>query len=500
MKKGSVTIFLSLLLPVLIIFVFTLIETSRIEGLRYMARSAGDAAIDSLFAAYNRNLFDTYGLLFFDGGYSRSLPNYEKMETEFSDNLWANLSNGSYFNGGSLFPTDVGKAKVADMVTATDYNGEIFIRAALDYFEYEAIGDVVSAISEIVTLSEKGQEEKTKAEEKKCELKETDWSAHEGEETEEEAADGDSEKLPEVDPELLAENVSESIIGGAEKVNAGGVYNLILCGTPLSGEVLDISDLPSHMKIDTTTLNPEANFFTEEGKKAIFDEYLFSVFSDYTEQKNRNGFQYELEYLLYGNPEDAENVRAAMRELLGIREGINLLYLVTSEKRTEAKALSLAMVGWTGNPLIEELTTASLLAAWAYAEAILDVRELMLGEKVPAVKTNETWNISLKNVATLFSGGAISARKSNEGLSYEDYLRILLFTRDISQSAYRAMDLIQYRLRFVCPEFLMMNQIYALEMKVNFSARELFTLFPLVRGNRLYMYQYEWTQRFTKAY
>ena len=139
MKKGNITVFLAMTLPLVLALLFSLIETARIAGVRPAAKAAGDAAVNSLFAAFNRTVFDEYGLLFFDGGYGNGLVQFDGVEAEFEDCFYDNKVSGSLL-GGSFFPMEIDEAHVTNIVTATDYNGEILIRSALDFFKYDAAG------------------------------------------------------------------------------------------------------------------------------------------------------------------------------------------------------------------------------------------------------------------------------------------------------------------------------------------------------------------------
>ena len=51
---------------------------------------------------------------------------------------------------------------------------------------------------------------------------------------------------------------------------------------------------------------------------------------------------------------------------------------------------------YCGRAPVTTALTAALLAAWAYGESLLDVRILLAGGKVPAVKTKESFQLTLK--------------------------------------------------------------------------------------------------------
>lgn len=61
---GVITVFLSLILPVVLTVFATCLESARFEGLRLRGQLAADAAVQSVFAGYDRPLYERYGLLF----------------------------------------------------------------------------------------------------------------------------------------------------------------------------------------------------------------------------------------------------------------------------------------------------------------------------------------------------------------------------------------------------------------------------------------------------
>lgn len=163
MRKGSVTVFVALVFPVLMALLLSIAESARFGGVKLRAGDAGAAAMDSVMAGYNRTLFNRYGLLFYDGGFNEGLVNFQKIEDEFCEYFEANTEKRTIFGSGSLFPISLESAEVTELVTATDYNGEIFMRSALEFFKFDAVGELVEMIKEQVKALGKGDEAKSNA-------------------------------------------------------------------------------------------------------------------------------------------------------------------------------------------------------------------------------------------------------------------------------------------------------------------------------------------------
>lgn len=66
---------------------------------------------------------------------------------------------------------------------------------------------------------------------------------------------------------------------------------------------------------------------------------------------------------------------------------------------------------------------------WSFAESILDLRELFHGGRVPLTKTAATWQLSLENLPNLLEGLDSQRRDAKGGMSYEDYLQVLLLSK-----------------------------------------------------------------------
>ena len=123
--------------------------------------------------------------------------------------------------------------------------------------------------------------------------------------------------------------------------------------------------------------------FSSDGdwyERFLFDEFLYQHFTNYQTTKNdpNKALDYELEYIVSGKGSDRDNLKQVALDILGIREGMNFLYLISSgEKRNEAQALATAILA--PYPVAEVANVAlmmGILAAWAFAESVLDVRSL----------------------------------------------------------------------------------------------------------------------------
>lgn len=240
------------------------------------------------------------------------------------------------------------------------------------------------------------------------------------------------------------------------------------------------------------------NIITELTEKVIINEYIQKKFGCFTNKIEETKLDYEIEYILSGKNSDKDNLEHTIGKLLLIREGLNLIYLMQdSTKKAEAESLAIALVGFTGMYGVIKVTQFLILAAWAFIEAISDVRLLLEGEKIALFKNSGNWNISLERLKNFKKENIHKVKiKQKEGLTYQDYLRILLFLSKESERNYRVMDLIEENIRQKeGKSFSLDNCISYMEVKMKFTAEPLF--FKMGFNNKIDNYEIEGNSKYS---
>lgn len=234
-------------------------------------------------------------------------------------------------------------------------------------------------------------------------------------------------------------------------------------------------------------------------EKGLFVFYLADTFTNGRSEEQKN-FAYQQEYLLFGKQNSRSNLSAMAETLLVVREGLNLAFLLSNEKMgTTAKTAAYALVGATGLYPLVAVTRFLILAAWAFAESVYDLRQLFDGKKIPLWKTEANWKTSLGGLVSAESDASAETRELNVELSYEDYLKLLLFTRSTGTLCLRAMDVIQRETEVGQPGFLMEDCCGSAQATVSFSSPYRLITLPLVgagpgSGHRISVnssYQYQ---------
>ena len=495
MKKGVITVFLACAMALLLAFEMVVLESARTAGLRYLERQAGEAAAEGLLAGYNRPLFDTFGLLFYEGGCGQAELNTEAMEAAFRSIYEENRTPGPSLVGGSLFSLTTAAVTLTEVTAAPDYSGAVLIENALAYYPYEAAGSVLAMILEQLGLIEKGEAFRDDVE--TVENTEAFRDPAAGEPAAEAMAfshvpqrgiplllreedTGAESEVPDYDRERYDEAVENSPIGSAETVKAGGWLNLVIpSGKAISAITFDTALFPSEISVDDRP--PQGDTLVNPVKKALFNEYVLSMFSDYLGKKRAGGSAYEVEYILFGHSSERDNLSACLNRIMWIREAMNIAFLYSDAgKRETALAAAEVIAGWSGLPWLVAVTQAALIASWAYAEALLDTRTLLEGKRVPLLHNSGTWTLSLEGVTHFFSGGAVEKADTAGGMSYRDYLRVLLYCGNLSTTAYRTMDMIQYHFLPSNPYFRMANAVQSVSVRTTAVTTPLFSALPVV--------------------
>lgn len=281
---------------------------------------------------------------------------------------------------------------------------------------------------------------------------------------------------------LETEKDENSIIDYIDQIVEEGILGFIVEDpSALSEAAIQTENLPS-----VTSMNDpedEGDGISQEAGKIIYSEYLLSHFGNYLDPKENTGLQYELEYIISGKDTDKENLSSTATKIMLLREGCNFIYLLKDgEKRNEAYEMAMALVGFTGMPLLVTITQFLILGAWAMAESIVDVKNLLKGDEVSIIKSTSEWNLSLMGAKNLSSSTSSSGENKPGALNYQQYLRMIILMENKTKLYFRTMDIIQVNIcKNYNSDFRMADCISSAEINATYGAKPLFTIFPFVK-------------------
>lgn len=434
-QKGEITVFLSLVLTILISMLFTVIEAARTNAVQFQTECVADTAMQSVLAEYNRELLEQYDLFFSDIGYGTQESGYILLEQHIAEYMKDNfkIQESIYLPEiKDLLQISVESVAILEAEGMTDENGAVLERKAVDYM-LDRYG--LLDISKIVLHSDAAVQKRLLTNDME-EKRRKNEKAIDDVDTTIENEDGSKKKIPVNNP--------------ADQVNSrrgsSGILKLVAEGDRISEKEIRLEEYISHRNYeekDSFLLDESPLTMAED---LVFQKYIMEKCGKYTMPKDNCCLDYEMEYVLTGKNSDYENLRCVVNKLLMIREAANFMYLMTdSAKQEEAEVMAMTLAAVILFPELKDLIKLSILIAWAYAESVNDVKVLLGGGKIPLWKDAMSWRLGLKNAMNFQIES--TKNQSEQGLSYEEYLHILLAVLNKKDRNIRFMDVVEMNIR-----------------------------------------------------
>ncbi len=455
--KGSITIWLSLVICVILSLIFVCIRSVTISTARAYLSICMDESLFSEFARYDRILYDRYGLLVLDGGYGKGELNFAAVAEEIDDTAEKLISSS-----GSLFRVSLDETDITGYVLATDSGAAALRSQIADLMSAKLGADGVNRLIGMVGTNEpivRQQEEngsvdpesiKETYERQKEEAARRAEAAAEETARDAEAAEGGSAESADAAEGTGAVEVPADFKNPLDNINnimKMGIYNVIL-PDPLgvSNRSLEKSGLAEKRTFQCGMgLMPEE----EDGiaSHLLAAAYIADFFPNYLSASGESGIKYQAEFAIAGKDSDAANLKSVLDRMLLIRMGLNYTYLqfFAPEKKAEAESMALIISLILLSPEAAEAIAQILLLAWSYGESMMDLKTLLAGGKEPVIKDDSTWQLSLSELATFSANTAVD--KSRSGLSYKDHLILLMAMMQDNDLSDRLLDLLEYNRR-----------------------------------------------------
>lgn len=462
-REGYITIYLSLTVVVILSFIVTLIEGIRVQTIRFQTECVMDMGLTSIFAEYNRELLKQYGLLAIDTSYGYADAGEERTKSHLLQYMNMNFTapgQARLPNYKDLTAVHADNADLSRISYLSDNSGEILKYQILKYMKEKTGISYAEEILSAVSFEE--------MEEKYRELEDKKDSSH--------------GQIDEILNELNAQREEEedeiSIDNPADYVEGMQKSILLDLAVKDSSSILrnkvTLSDYISHRDYEEgyglwESQNPPdgaVNYL-------LFQQYLFDKCGYYGKLKDDSALGYQLEYILYGNDNDFDNLDDFASQLFKVRYVINAVYLFScSAKVNEAAALAAAVTSGIASPQLMEAVKMTILFAWCHAETIQDLRIIFDGNGAAEYKSDGTWNIPLSELL-MFTSSLDSYHAVQNGKTYQDYLAGFLFVKKEKTIRKRLMDIMEMDIRRTPGNqyFQMDTCIYQLMAEVNVSSK-----------------------------
>lgn len=505
--RGSMTVFAALSIMLVASFLFVLLEAAHQQQLHRVAQMNTSLVVESVFSNYCSPLWEKYQILALDNGMTEEQEPFVSWEYYAADLSKESLSQRGFMRGTNHLRMDTKCAEFVAYRMLTDEDGRAYIKTISDYMrntigqqaieklaaEYQqlsgmdisdkpddtALAGADNAIAEARRLEEekakKEEEERKKAQEAAKKAKADKKANKKANKKADKKAEKKAEKKAGTEAGERAIEPAENPLEIIKNLWHQGTLSLVLKDAKaVSNMKEDWSDAVSKReKYTGIGLEPIQTNATDS---LLFTEYLLDHFACYTSGEAAGTLAYELEYLLCGNEKDQSNLSETVQRLLAVREAANLAYLAADASKQElAYSVALSLAGVTANPGIIYAVKCGLLAAWALAESVLDVRALLSGDKIAIIKNSAQWTSDLLHLGSVFSSFGTATNCQN-GLSYQRYLGFLLMMQ-AQKVSYRAMNIQEHVIRSKegFEDFCMDHLVIDAEIAMNYSSHTIFT-------------------------
>lgn len=486
------SVFFAMTLIMMMSLLFSLAETARYVGLRAVGRSVTDRAIDSSGSEYNRYLWERYGILALDQGLGTAGADFEALEQrilQFAEENGDPQREGAGGASSNFFRLRSLSCEISKYGYLTDQKGSPLILQGADCAKKEMGQEAVALVKQKASKTEGDLQGLPDVEELVQNSNSAMEKAREKAEENEDAA-GESSGLTEASSaaSLDWENPLEVF----EKLKDQGILGLVLAEEETaSDQTMDLSKAVSRRNCRQGNAKMEGTVGTEE--KILFARYLLNHFQYYGNSGADGGMKYEAEYVICGEDSDRANLAGVAERLLAVREAENLAAVCTdSQKMQQALSVATKIAGFTQNPGVICLVQMAVIAVWALVESILDVRLLLKGGRVAAVKSPAEWSSDLYHLGSALAFGN-TAKECHTGFIYKDYLNILLCLAQKEDLGLRALDLMEFALRSQADyqDCRMDEMLCQWEAECDYQAFAMFLLFiPLTTGKDCYQFQF----------
>ena len=471
MRKGSLSVFLAMVLVSVMTLIFAMSECIRLYELHDFGQEFTDMAVESSFSEYNPYLWANYRILAVDLGYGTDVIGPQIFEKKTSD--YANY-NTNVDSGKNFARLICQNANVDKYALLTDNGGQGIVMLGSKSAKAEMMEQIVDVIKnqsdsinsiekvDVVQKAEGGDKALADA---KAALQEKKNAA---------ANDDDPNTNPDDygEPGEVEDNPLDAFKIMKEAI-ANGVLATVVQPNNISEASVNLDEMPSHRTLNKGTMEIDSQNAIVD--KALFTDYLLTYYSYYGNDLKHDGLKYEVEYLLTGKETDAQCLAAVVEELLLIREAANYATICKTDLNYQAEEIAAILSSFTGNYAVEKLVKYAIIAAWAYVESVLDLRQLLSGGKVALVKEKSDWTSDVAHLSAYFDVN-YKAKPAKAGISYKVYLLGLLMVKSNSKLAMRACDVMENALNTTedYKGVKVDNMMFAAEVEMDYTGQEMF--------------------------
>ncbi len=438
MKKkglgGYMTVYVALALGIMLSLLLAVVDGARRSTIRMHVECCADMALDSALAQYHREMLKQYDLFFVDTSYGTADPSFHRTEEQIRNYMEKNLRPAEEFgatHARDLTALHTDGVQLLRAGVATDDNAAVLRYHVVRYMKDRYGVSLAESI-----LGKGGEAQKWQGQDI-----EGQWDAAQA------AMEEEITQKKRLQDEEWDGSIPETHSDAVQRTRAEGILGTAAQGMRLSSAVIADASRPSVRQLNCGTglsggKEPTAGW----ADNGLLYAYIMKKCGNLLREKKNSALAYEVEYILQGETSDRENLRKTAQELLWIREAANVAFLFASSLRNEAKAAAGVIAAILLLPETADLIETVILFAWAYAESVKDIRMLFRGEKVPLLKSENTWNTPFSWLLT-YRSHLDAYRAPASGWEYPDYLAALLVIRGADNAVWRLADVMEGDIR-----------------------------------------------------
>lgn len=469
--KGSITVFFTLILSLMIALLSTLLLSAKVAAGRTQIALAVDQTMFSALAKYDRTLFEEYHLLYMDGGYGLETLQLGKALDEMEEDLsYLLMPNKGKMGlaGKNLLQLTCQNGEITGYTLATDNKGSVFKEQVVAYMKdtlgiqgisllTQELSQQMETIESQGNLMEQVKRQGTLEDYEQIKIDAADLQKKKEEERNAIREDAQTE-IPDPVQGTPAESISQETKQIAEQTRATldtvtlqqktGLLHMVLPDEyQISGWTADEQELLSKRSLQSGMGLIMTHSDQSVMEQVLFQEYVMKNINHYQKEQHREGPRYGVEWMLFHKISDRENLEAMVNRLLLIREAVNTAGLcMDSAKMQEIHMLADSLALLLEMPFVKPIIEGAIILAWSYAESLVDLHALMAGKDVPLIKDAAAWQVSFGEIpGALADPGNYYAETA--GISYETYLRIFLMMQSQEKQVEGAMEVIELSMR-----------------------------------------------------
>lgn len=425
-KKGVITVFSAISFALTVSLFLSLLESARIQGMKYFYPEYVNLQADNVLAHYDRDIYERFGL-------------FGRCDTGALENTLSEyLNRDEALNEKDLLKGKSATVRELRKKLMTDDNGRAFQHLAASYMKSilpdvfpEKVKGLMSNYADVAEYLDGSKIMEHIDAAIDAVLKALSIARSRLYKT---VVDEDGNEITVEDPEMRAviEQLENSeILKSKERINNFTLLDLLPSGMSISkgrklyGDPIDKRELKSGDMEDVVTDKAEyclMLLYAAANLKSYLDQYIKPEDEHEIPNSNEN-LIYELEYVCSGKETDEENLSNTVKRIYIMRTSVHFLAdLMDPSRVATAESIAIMLVGFTGLPFLIPLVKYGIIVCWSLLEAINDCKLLLSGKRIPIIPYV---NIGLIQI------------------NYTEHILLLLMPKGTKKISYRIMDMIE---------------------------------------------------------